>query len=308
MKVHFGVHTFKIRLKNCVLTIGNFDGLHKGHKKIFEIVKKYSRLSKKPSVALTFYPHPANVLKKSSRNRDINTLEERIALISHEKIDHLVIEPFTKELSRKKPHEFFNDILMKRFHPKFFILGHDFRFGRDRTGTIEVLKSLCRSDQKVIVVSPYKYRGVRVSSSEIRKHLGEGRVELVHKLLGRAFFISGIVVPGAQRGGLLQCPTANVSFGERFLPKDGVYMMQTEVSGKMYPSVGSVGHNETFGKNLAKTLEVHLLNFRKNIYNKRVIVHFLKRIRDMKKFRSAAELKNAIDDDIKKTRNFFLSS
>ncbi|MBI2026839.1 MAG: bifunctional riboflavin kinase/FAD synthetase [Deltaproteobacteria bacterium] len=305
MKVHFGSQNIKVNVRHCVLTIGNFDGVHLGHKKIFELVRFHAAAEQTDSVALTFYPHPSVVLKKSSENIDINTLEEKIALIEREKINHLVIEPFTKEFSQLKPDVFFNDILNKRFYPKIFIIGHDFSFGKNREGNIETLKTLCHPDQKVIVVPKFEYNGFGVSSSEIRSRLKEGDVETAHKLLGHTFFVSGKVVPGSQRGKKLKCATANLSFGERLLPQDGVYIMFTEYRKKLYPSVGSLGHNETYGEGLPKTLEVHLLDFHQNLYKKPLIVHFLKRIRDMKKFQSEEELKRAITHDIEQVRKYF---
>ena len=305
MNVVSGVLSLKKPLSNTVITIGNFDGLHLGHRKILKTVLEEAQKIKGQSVVFTLNPHPSEVLTPHKSLPKINTLEEKIALIENQGIDVLILEPFTQELSQKTPEEFFNDILLKKLSPKVIVVGHDFRFGHKRKGNMRLLQELAQNKIKIIEVPPFKLDKKIVSSSLIREIVQNGDVESAHTYLGRPFFVAGTVISGSGRGKKIKTPTANLFVGNRLIPGDGVYIIQTEYNGRLFPSVGSVGRNITFSDTEPPTIEVFLLDFHEELYEKKLILHYLKKIRAMEKFDSVKELQDAIQQDIQKTRKYF---
>ena len=306
MNVVCGVASLKKSLSHTVVTIGNFDGLHRGHKKILKTVLNLAKKINGKSVVFTLNPHPSEVLTPHKSLPKINTLEEKTILIENQGINTLILEPFTQQLARKTPEEFFNDILLKKLHPQVIVVGHDFRFGHKRKGDIKLLTSLgAKNNIKIIEVSPFKLENHMISSTLIREAIHNGEMEKAHLFLGRPFFLAGTVISGSGRGKKINTPTANLYVGNRLIPGDGVYIIQTEYEGKLFPSVGSVGRNITFSDTEPPTLEVFLLNFHGELYGKKLIIHYLKKIRAMKKFPSPQELKEAIQADIQEANKFF---
>jgi len=306
MNVISGVASLKKPLSNTVVTIGNFDGLHVGHKKILKTVLDEAQKINGKTVVFTLNPHPSEVLTPHKSLPKINTLEEKITLIEHQGIDTLILEPFTQKLARKTPEEFFNDVLLKKLQPKVIVVGHDFRFGHKRKGDIKLLQNLgIHNKIKIIEIPPFTLKKTIASSSLIREAIQNGNVEKAHIFLGRPFFLAGSVISGSGRGKKINTPTANLYVGNRLIPGDGVYIIQTEYEGKLFPSVGSVGRNITFSETEPPTIEVFLLDFDKKLYDKKLILHYLKKIRVMKKFRTVLELQEAIRHDIRKARRYF---
>ena len=309
MNVVSGVLSLKKPLSNTVVTIGNFDGLHGGHRKILNTVLDETKKINGKSIVFTFHPHPSEVLTPHKSLPKINTIEEKVILIEHQGIDMIILEPFTQQLSQKTPEEFFNEILLKKFNPKVIVVGHDFRFGHKRKGDIELLRKLgIQNKIKIIEVPPFKLNKQIVSSSLIREAIQSGDVEKALLYLGRPFFMAGTVISGSGRGKKINTPTANLYVGNRLIPGDGVYIIQTEYEGKFFPSVGSVGRNITFSDTEPPTIEVFLLDFHKELYEKKLILHYLKKIRNMKKFSTIVELQEAIQCDIRETRKYFTSN
>jgi riboflavin kinase/FMN adenylyltransferase len=253
-------------------------------------------------VALTFSPHPIRYFSPQARFYEITPLEEKAALIAAFGIDTLVVESFTGEVGRMWPAEFAREILARRLRARYAIVGYDFTFGRNRTGSPAMLEEIGRElGFEVEVVPPLVRGGLIVSSTRIRELLLAGRVREAEELLCRPYRVSGPVVTGAGRGRRLGYPTANLQYVQELLPLPGVYVVEVEVAGARCRGVANVGFNPTFGEN-SLGVEVHLLDFEGDLYGREVSVYFRDRIRDERKFRSAEELVRQIEKDVRFAR------
>ncbi|MEN2986431.1 MAG: bifunctional riboflavin kinase/FAD synthetase [Thermodesulfovibrionaceae bacterium] len=294
----------KIEFPNPVITIGNFDGVHIGHQKIFDYIKRKAKEIYGTSVVVTFEPHPVKVLYKDHPLKLITTSKDKIKLIEKCGIDLMICIPFTVEFSKIEAEDFVKDILIEKFNAKWIVVGYDYRFGKDRKGDKELLKKLSKPlNFKLTILKAYKKAKKILSSTAVRNALIEGRIRDANIFLGRAYHLDGEVVRGAQRGAsLLGYPTANILPKQEIIPKEGVYVVKVTVpENKTYSGVANIGKNPTFGdKNLS--YEVHIINFKGNLLGKTIRVHFIERLRDEKKFNSPEELKNAISEDIKKAK------
>lgn len=290
----------KIDLPNPVITIGNFDGVHIGHQKIFEYVKKKAKQINGTSVVITFEPHPIRVLYENHPLKLITTCQDKIKLIEKCGVDVTVCIPFTVEFSRIEAQDFVKEILVENFRAKWIVVGYDYRFGRERKGDKELLKRLGKSlGFKVTVLKAYRKSGKIISSTAVRNALIEGRIKEANSFLGRAYHIDGEVIKGAQRGStLLGYPTANILPKQEIIPKEGVYVVKVTIpEDKTYNAVANIGRNPTFGGDRL-SYEVHIINFRGDLLGKMIRVHFIERLRDEKKFNGPEELKEAISQDI----------
>ncbi len=289
-----------------VVTIGTFDGVHIGHKAILKQLMDTAELENLDSVLLTFFPHPRMVLQKETQIKLINTIDERKELMNKTGLDQLIIHPFTKEFSRLTALEFVRDVLVNRIHIKKIIIGYDHRFGRNRTATIEDLKEFGKTyDFEVIEISAQQLDEVAISSTKIRKAIETGDIETANNFLGYSFMLSGTIVKGKGIGKTLDFPTANLKIEESYklIPKKGVYVVQSEISGKTVFGLTNIGTNPTVGGR-EKTIETFFLNFNEDLYNRPIRLEFLTRIRDEKNFNSVEELKKAIRNDEDFARNF----
>ena len=289
-----------------VVTIGTFDGVHIGHKAILKQLMDTAELENLDSVLLTFFPHPRMVLQKETQIKLINTIDERKELMNKTGLDQLIIHPFTKEFSRLTALEFVRDVLVNRIHLKKIIIGYDHRFGRNRTATIEDLKEFGKTyDFEVIEISAQQLDEVAISSTKIRKAIETGDIETANNFLGYSFMLSGTIVKGKGIGKTLDFPTANLKIEESYklIPKKGVYVVQSEISGKTVFGLTNIGTNPTVGGR-EKTIETFFLNFNEELYNRPIRLEFLTRIRDEKNFNSVEELKKAIRNDEDFARNF----
>ncbi|MGE5663817.1 MAG: bifunctional riboflavin kinase/FAD synthetase [Deltaproteobacteria bacterium] len=286
------------------VTVGNFDGVHLGHRELLRRTVARARSAGAAAVALTFTPHPVRFFSPRSRFYEITGPEEKAALIGETGIDTLVVEPFDGEVGRMWPGDFAREILARRLRARWVIVGYDFTFGRNRTGTPAALSEMGRDlGFDVEVVPPLLRGGAIVSSSRIRELLLAGRVREAGELLCRPYRISGPVVTGAGRGRKLGFPTANIQFAQELVPLPGVYVVEAEVDAKRRPGVANVGFNPTFGEN-SLGVEVHLLDFEGDLYGKPVSVFFRDRIRDERKFKSVDELARQIAKDVQYARDF----
>ena len=286
------------------VTVGNFDGVHLGHRELLRRTVARARSAGAAAVALTFTPHPVRFFSPRSRFYEITGPEEKAALIGETGIDTLVVEPFDGEVGRMWPGDFAREILARRLGARWVIVGYDFTFGRNRTGTPAALSEMGRDlGFDVEVVPPLLRGGAIVSSSRIRELLLAGRVREAGELLCRPYRISGPVVTGAGRGRKLGFPTANIQFAQELVPLPGVYVVEAEVDAKRRPGVANVGFNPTFGEN-SLGVEVHLLDFEGDLYGKPVSVFFRDRIRDERKFKSVDELARQIAKDVQYARDF----
>ncbi len=292
--------------KNAVVTIGNFDGVHLGHQALFHEVIERAHLLRGTSVAMTFEPHPLRVLKRNGHLPLITLYEQKAELISKTGIDVLIRVPFTLEFAEISAETFIKDILVEKIGMKAIVVGKDYTFGKNREGNLDLLIEYgARLHFDVIVAdwiqTPAAGAG-RVSSTRIRELVLDGDVEKAGKLLGRAYQIRGRVEKGRNRGGkLLGFPTANIRLTDELSPRQGVYAVIVECGDKIYKGVANIGYSPTFDDHIY-TVEVHILDFEEDIYEKEIRVNFIARIRDEKKFSGIEELSARIGKDIEKAR------
>ncbi len=303
MKIIKGIEALSKSYPNTVLTIGNFDGVHLGHQKIFLKVIERAREIKGTSMVMTFEPHPIKVL---SPERDIKLLtpfEEKVKLIENTGIDVLLCIMFDRKFANLLPDEFIEEILVNKINAKEIIVGSNYTFGRGKKGNVDILR---RRSKKygfdVKVVRYVKVNGIIVSSSSVRSFLMKGDVSGVSNLLGRAYSIEGTVIRGKGRGKtLMNIPTANITTPVEISPKEGVYAVKVGLNGHIFDGVANIGKNPTFG-NSATSYEVHLLNFSDDILGKKIRIYFIDRIRDERRFPDVNSLEKQIRNDIKRAK------
>ena len=298
MEEHKGANSFSSE-RQTVVTIGTFDGVHAGHRKIIDRLVNSAHANNLDSVVLTFFPHPRMVLQKESNIKLINTIEERKQLLEQTGIDHLVIHPFTHQFSRLTALEFVRDILVNKLKAKKIIIGYDHRFGRNRTADINDLKQFGKDfGFEVEEISQQDVEQVAVSSTKIRKALIEGRVEQANIYLQSDFTLKGIIVRGRGIGKDLGYPTANMEIPEdyKLIPKNGVYVVRSVLDGRTIFGMMNIGTNPTVGGK-EQTIETYFFDLEKDLYGKEFTIEMLVRIRDEKKFNSVEELKIAMKQD-----------
>jgi riboflavin kinase/FMN adenylyltransferase len=294
------------KTKPSVVTIGTFDGVHLGHKVILTQLVAAAEKENLESILLTFFPHPRMVLQKESSVKLINTINERQDILHQSGISNLIIHPFTKEFSRLTAMEFVRDILVNQFHIKKIIIGYDHQFGRNRNATIDDLIEFGKTyDFEVVEITAQQLQNVSISSTKIRKALDEGDVQTANKYLGYRFMLSGTIVKGRGIGKTLEFPTANLQIKEdyKLIPKNGVYLVQSIISGKEIFGLTNIGTNPTVG-GTNKTIETYFLDYSNDLYNKDIHLNFIKRIREEKTFESKEALKFAIKEDEIFARNY----
>ncbi len=304
MQLINNIDKFKTKYKNPVITIGNFDGVHLGHQALLhEVIEKAEELNG-TSMAMTFEPHPTRVLKPDYYLPLITLYEQKVELIEKSGIDVLVCLPFNRKFASITANDFIDNLLLETIAIKAIVVGKDYSFGKNREGNIHLLKKYASQKGFEVIVSNWiPVSGncpVRISSTKIRELVLDGKVAEVPQLLGRFYQIRGIVVPGRNRGGrLLCCPTANINLKDELCPKRGVYAVIVECLNCKYKGVANIGYSPTF-TDQQFTVEVHILNFNKDIYEQQIRVNFITRIRDEKKFFNINELAEQIKKDIKK--------
>jgi len=296
----------KFSFKNAVLTIGNFDGVHIGHRALFHEVIKRADAIGGTSIAMTFEPHPIRVLKQNGHPPLITLYDQKVELINKSGIDVLIAVPFTKMFASITAKEYVLDILIKRIGARVIVVGEDYTFGKNREGNLNLLRSYAEALDIQVVVMDWipiaNQAGSRISSTRIRELVMDGKMREAQKLLGRNYQIKGVVVVGRDRGGkLLGCPTANINLHDELCPKPGVYAVTVESMGTVHKGVANIGYSPTFNDH-EFTVEVHILDFDKDIYGQDIRINFIQRIRDEIKFSSIAELSDQITKDILNAR------
>jgi riboflavin kinase/FMN adenylyltransferase len=283
-------------------TIGNFDGVHIGHKRILSAVKETAGKKGLSSCVITFHPHPQKVLQ----NIDIPLLmpiRERLRLLEQEGIDFVACYTFTKDMSKITAKDFISEILVGRLKIKHLIIGPDFAFGRKREGNAELLKAMGQAyDFETTVVGPVFIDNEIVSSSAIRNFLREGDTKRAARFLGYFYYIEGDVTEGEKRGRRIGYPTANLSTDWDMLPKTGVYATRAYIDGDKLDSITNIGYRPTFGNNKL-LIETHIFDFNSDIYGKRLRLEFIERIRDEKRFESVGALVAEIGMDVEKVKD-----
>jgi riboflavin kinase / FMN adenylyltransferase len=297
------------------VTIGNFDGVHLGHQKILSSVKEWVELKanlckgadRLVAAVLTFYPHPARVLRPNTAPALLLTLPQRLAAFETAGMIAALVLKFDAELAKVSAEDFVERYLVETMRAKAIFVGGNFRFGHRQAGDVKLLEKLGRRwDFEVHVVPPVVAEGIVVSSSAIREAVREGRMEDAARLLGRPFALEGEIRPGTGVGGKLVVPTLNLATEQECLPKMGVYATETIVDGKLYGSATNVGMRPTFdGTRLA--IESHLLDFAQQLTDGPMEVRFCTRLRDEQKFAGPQTLREQVLKDIEQAREFFRS-
>lgn len=296
------------RFRNAVLTIGSFDGVHLGHRRILSQVVERARATGGESVLLTFEPHPRKVVAPEKPLGLLTPLDEKLRLIAEAGIEHTVVVPFSQEFSAQEPAAYVTDFLVPHFHPSTLVIGYDHRFGRGRAGDISLLRALAADHHfSVEEIPAHLIDEAAVSSTKIRTALTEGHAEDAAAMLGRPYTWSGRVVQGRQLGRTIGYPTANLEAldADQLLPGDGVYAVEALLDDVAHPSMLSIGLRPTIGAGLARTVEVHLLDFAGDLYGRDVTLRFVRWMRSEEKFASLDALKAAIAADEEVARKIF---
>jgi riboflavin kinase/FMN adenylyltransferase len=271
---------------NAVITIGTFDGVHEGHKKIIDALKKEAGSVQGEAIIITFDPHPRKIVNPHQPLHLINTLEEKIELLGQTGIDHLVVVPFNESFAAQSADDYMHDFLIRKFHPHTIIIGYDHHFGKDRQGNFMYLAQ--KADQynyRLLEIPKYILDEIAVSSTKIRNALQESDVETANKLLGYSFFFEGRVVKGDQLGRQLGYPTANIEYtdSEKIHLGHGVYAAYTDVDGKRFKGMLSIGIRPTL-ENSDERIEINIFDFNQDIYGKEIRVVVKKFLRQQEKY------------------------
>ena len=285
---------------NAVITIGTFDGVHLGHQKLISRINELAAQYDGESIIVTFHPHPRLVIfPEDTTLKLLNTTEEKVELLSHYRVDNVVVVPFSRDFSEQNAEAYISDFLVKSFHPSYIVIGYDHRFGKDRVGDFSLLDR-CKKEYgyELEAISKEMLDDIAISSSKIRHYLQEGNVALANDLLGHRYTLSGLVVKGLQNGRNLGFPTANiqVSDSNKLIPGTGIYAVRVHYNKLIYNGMLSIGYNPTFdGK--VQTIEVNILDFDKDVYGETLTLEFIDFIRHEKKFETMEELIAAIEND-----------
>lgn len=289
------------RLNNAVVTIGNFDGCHAGHREIFRRTREHARAVGGVSVVYTFNPHPGSVVQGSAPQL-IFSQEEKISEIDACGMDYMVIVPFTREFANMQPEQFIEEVILGRIMAKGVVVGHDFCFGRQAKGDIAFLKEIGKKRGFFVdAVAPVVHQGLVVSSTCLRGMIRSGDVAGAARLLPHPFRLQGPVVHGMSRGRTLGFPTANIRPDKSLLPAFGVYAVQVYMGTESYPGVANIGDNPTFGDE-GTSLEVFIFDFQGDIYGNELMVEFIERLREEIRFENKEQLIAQIEKDCRDAR------
>jgi riboflavin kinase/FMN adenylyltransferase len=303
VKIYNCIKDFKT-VKNAVVTVGTFDGVHMGHQAIFNIMKQEAETIDGETVVITFYPHPRIVLGLDSEYlKFINTQEKKINRLEESGIDHLIIVSFNKEFAGISSEEFINDLVVEKIHPKIVVTGFDHHFGKDRGGSFDMLSKIGEEKGfKVIKVEAQYVNDVPVSSTKIRKLLNSGAVLAANNFLGYEYSITGKVVKGKSIGRNIGFPTANIEVADEYklIAAVGVYACRVTYMGKLYKGMCNIGYRPTVDHG-DLTIEVHIIDFDQQIYGEEITIIFVDRMRDERKFDSLTELSQQLKRDKENT-------
>lgn len=293
--------------KKTIVTLGTFDGVHIGHNAILDKICKAAQQENLESVILTFFPHPRKIVSNNYDIKLLNTIEEKAILLEKKGIQNFIVHPFDITFSELSPREFVTQVLVDKLNIQKIIIGHDHKFGKDRAADFNDLINFGKEfGFEVEEISAQQINEVSVSSTKIRNSLLEGNVSLAKDYLGYPYVLTGNVVKGNQLGRTINFPTANIEIPEEYklIPKNGVYIVTVNVSNQTVFGMMNIGVKPTLGENKL-SIEVHLLDFDKDIYNQKIQVHILERLRDEQKFESFEALKLQLEVDKQNTIHYF---
>lgn len=289
-----------------VLALGNFDGLHRGHVKIVERIQRGASERGGTSVVLTFDPHPPRVLRPDKAPPLLMTKAQKLEALGRAGVQGAAVVRFTRELSQWEPERFVRTVLVEWLRVAEVWVGADFLFGRERSGNFSLLRSLgAQHGFRAEKIDPVRYKDFVVSSTRIRRLVGEGRVDEAGALLGHHYAIGGVVVAGARRGREIGFPTANLETDNELLPPNGVYATALIVDGRLHPSVTNIGNRPTFGDPSGTTVEAHAIGQTLDLYGQSVRLAFVQRLRDERKFPDSEALQEQIAADVRRATRLF---
>lgn len=306
MKIYNSIYEFSSD-KKTVVTLGTFDGVHIGHNAILDKICQASLEENLESVILTFFPHPRLIVSDNCDIKLLNTIEEKSHLLEKKGIQNFIIHPFDKAFSELSPREFVEEVLVKTLNIQKIIIGHDHKFGKNRAADFNDLLGFGREfGFEVEEISAQQINEVSISSTKVRNALLEGNVTLANEYLGYTYMLNGTVVKGNQLGRTIGFPTANIEISENYklIPKNGVYAVSVVINQEVFQGMMNIGVKPTLGENQL-SIEVNILNFSEDIYNQKIQVNILKRLRDEQKFASFDDLKNQLQNDKIATIHFF---
>lgn len=284
-------------IKDSVVTIGNFDGLHRGHQVLIKKATEYAKVNNLNSVVFTFKNHPVNYFRPNSV-KNIITNEEKVNILKSMGVDYIISIPFDEYMTKISGHDFVKEILLDTLGAKKVIVGHDFTFARNKEGNINLLHELSKKYNFLLeIVEPIKLDNIRISSTYIRNLISDGSVDKVYKYLGRNYQLSGEVIHSKKLGRTIGFPTANIRINENMIvPKVGIYVTKVYIDKYVYYGATNIGYNPTVNGNTL-SIETNILEFDEDIYGKVITIEFLERIRDEKKFSGIEELKQQLQKD-----------
>ena len=305
MKIFRSIPAFQIKSRT-IITIGTFDGVHLGHQKIIQKLVTQSKNTNCQSLILTFFPHPRMVLQKDSDIKLLNTMIEKSDLLENFGLDSLIIHPFDKAFSDLSAEEFVVEVLVKKLNIAKIIIGHDHRFGHNRSANIDDLIAFGQKyNFEVEQILAEQIKEVAISSTKIRVALNEGNMNMANQYLGYSYQLSGQVVRGKQLGRTIGFPTANIDVDKdyKLIPKTGVYVIKSSINNTVVFGMMNIGTNPTVGGGLQK-IEVHFFNFSEDLYGKTISVGLIKRLRDEQKFNGIEQLRQQLNTDKLQSQEF----
>ena len=304
--IHFPEDPRPPRWSHPVLALGNFDGVHRGHRKILDRVRRVASEHGATSVVMTFDPHPPRVVRPDKAPPLLMTTAQKLEAIEAAGVQGTAIVRFTPELSKWDPETFVRAVLVDWLHVSEVWVGANFLFGRDRAGTFTLLRTLgARFGFNAEKIDPVRYKDFVVSSTRVRRLVNEARVDEAGALLGHQYFIDGTVVQGDRRGRTIGFPTANVSTANELLPPHGVYATTVSLDGLVYPSVTNIGVRPTVDQSGRVSIETHIFGLNRDLYGAPIRVGFVQRLRDERAFDSLDALKHQIQADCDRARVLF---
>ena len=304
MQVHYGFESYK-NIKNPIVTVGTFDGVHFGHQKIIQRLQKIAKKNNGESVLLTFDPHPRKILLNDQGLKLIHTIYEKINILENLGLDHLVIYPFTLEFSKFSAKRYIDELLIQKLGTHTLVIGYDHHFGNDREGNIDLLKKYEKSNPFYLEeIKAHEIEEIKISSTKVRSAIEKGNIHLVNDYCGHFYEFSGEVVRGNGIGKTIGTPTANIKLNsnEKIIPLDGVYAVICQIKDTIYKGIMNIGFKPTVDEGQKRTVEIHLFDYEKEIYGQDLRTKVIERIRDEVKFNSLKELKSQILKDNEKAK------
>jgi len=299
MNIYHNIDEFK-PVKNAVVTIGTFDGVHLGHRKIISRIKEIAEETGGETVILTFFPHPRMIIHPEDQNlKMINTMAEKAMLLEQLGVDHLIITPFSRDFSNQTAEEYIRDILIGKIGTKKIVIGYDHRFGKDRQGGLSELQALSSTyGYEVIEIPEQDIHDVAISSTRIRAALLEGDIDLANEFLGYPFFITGKVNRGDQIGRTIGYPTANILVEEpyKLIPKEGIFAVKVHLQDGEHKGMGYIGHRPTIN-GMTRNIEVNIFDFNRDIYGEPIGMDLVHYVREDMKLNSLKELTDQLAKD-----------